>query len=186
MAAVIEIGARVSTVTRHGIDKVISRGRAERPFLLAIETADGAKRRELARAVIDASGTWTNPNPLAPMACRRKARQNMLARSPRHSGRLRAPAKPLRRSQDLVVGSGHSAANALLDLVKLAGETPHTEISWAVRGKLERVYGGGDSDQLAARAELGSEVKRIVDSGRVTLIQNFSVTSVTDGTGTFA
>src|SRR3954454_9392257 len=62
---VIETGAHVRNVTRAGIDKVVSRGRGDYPFALSIDTADGGSRIELARAVIDASGTWASPNPAA-------------------------------------------------------------------------------------------------------------------------
>lgn len=65
LKSVIETGARVRSVSRAGIDKVVSRGRGDHPFALSIETADGASRIELARAVIDASGTWASPNPAA-------------------------------------------------------------------------------------------------------------------------
>ena len=60
-AGVIETGARVSAIARAGIDKVVSRHRGTRPFVLVIETAQGA-RRDRARAIIDASGTWQTPN----------------------------------------------------------------------------------------------------------------------------
>ena len=59
----IETDARVVAVSRWGADKVLSKGREQRPFMLVVETADG-KRRDSARAVIDASGTWQTPNPL--------------------------------------------------------------------------------------------------------------------------
>jgi glycine/D-amino acid oxidase-like deaminating enzyme len=184
MAAIIETGVHVKAVTRHGMDKVTSRGRADRPFALALETADGSIRRDLARAVIDASGTWTNPNSLGgnglPAEGESEHASKIAYGIPDVFGRERLL---YAGRKILVVGAGHSAANALLDLVRLAGVAPDTEISWAVRGKLERVYGGGDADQLPARAELGAEVKRIVDSGRVRLIQNFSATAVRDGTG---
>src|SRR3954469_8496221 len=62
---VIETGANVRNVTRAGIDKVVSRGRGDYPFALSIDTADGGSRIALARAVIDASGTWASPNPAA-------------------------------------------------------------------------------------------------------------------------
>ena len=64
MAAIVETGARVTTVTRHGMDKVTSRGRDEQPFAAFRRHGARHTRRDLARAVIDASGTWTNPNPL--------------------------------------------------------------------------------------------------------------------------
>jgi len=63
LAAVIETNARVTAISRQGVDKVVSRGRERRPFVLAVASKDGV-RRDLARVVIDASGTWTNPNPL--------------------------------------------------------------------------------------------------------------------------
>jgi len=64
LAPVIETGARVSAISRLGIDKVGSRDRADRPFVLTVIDAHGGTRRELARAVIDASGTWSTQNPL--------------------------------------------------------------------------------------------------------------------------
>ena len=79
----------------------------------------------------------------------------------------------------LVVGAGHSAANVLLDLARLAERDPATSIVWATRGEnLMRVYGGGSADQLPARGELGSSLKALVDSGRVTLVAGFSATRV--------
>ena len=79
----------------------------------------------------------------------------------------------------LVVGAGHSAANVLLDLARLAERDPATSIVWATRGdNLMRVYGGGRADQLPARGELGSKLKALVDSGRVTLVAGFSATRV--------
>jgi hypothetical protein len=53
----------VTAVTRVGIDKLKDAGRDEAPFELVVDR-DGAEQRILARAVIDASGTWTKPNPL--------------------------------------------------------------------------------------------------------------------------
>src|SRR5688572_20625930 len=64
MAAAIETGALVTAITRHGADKVMSSDRHEKPFVLAVATKSGSVRRDLARAVIDASGTWSSPNPL--------------------------------------------------------------------------------------------------------------------------
>jgi len=64
MKPVIETGARVRHVSRQGIDKVVTRGRGDRSFALTIEGSNGKARIDLARAVIDASGTWQNPSPL--------------------------------------------------------------------------------------------------------------------------
>src|SRR5687768_1475824 len=60
----IRVGRRVVAVSRRGYDKVKSAGRDAAPFELVVRTADGHVERVLARAVIDASGTWYAANPM--------------------------------------------------------------------------------------------------------------------------
>jgi thioredoxin reductase len=185
MTAVIETGAQVKAITRQGADKVLSKGRDTKPFVLAVSNGNGAIRRDLARAVIDASGTWTAPNPLGAGGILAEGEAENADRIaygiPDVLGRDRATYEG---RTTLVVGAGHSAANVLLDLARLAERNPATSIVWATRGEnLMRVYGGGRADQLPARGELGSRLKALVDSGQVTLVAGFSVTrvSVVDG-----
>ena len=64
MVAAIKTNTLVKAITRHGADKVTSSGRESKPFVLAVSNGAGEVRRDLARAVIDASGTWASPNPL--------------------------------------------------------------------------------------------------------------------------
>ena len=79
----------------------------------------------------------------------------------------------------LVVGSGHSAANALLELVELAKKEPGASFLWATRSiDLARIYSGGDADQLPARGELGADVRALVDNGRVTLVTGFAAVAL--------
>ena len=59
IAAVVKTKTRVRSISRAGIDKVVSKGRADRPFALTVVNGSGP-RIELARAVIDASGTWAH------------------------------------------------------------------------------------------------------------------------------
>ena len=121
MAAVIETGAKVKAITRQGADKVLSRGRETKPFVLAVSNGNGAIRRDLARAVIDASGTWTAPNPLGAggiLAEGEAENAGHIAYGiPDVLGRDRATYEG---RTTLVVGAGHSAANVLLDLARLA------------------------------------------------------------------
>src|SRR5688572_19304101 len=63
IASRLHVGARVTAVTKQGIDKLKDAGRDDVPFELVVDER-GIERRYLARAVIDASGTWTKPNPL--------------------------------------------------------------------------------------------------------------------------
>ena len=176
LAAVIETGARVTAISRQGLDKVVSRGREKQPFILAVASTGGI-RRDLARAVIDASGTWTTPNPLGASGLPAEGEAAFADRIaygiPDILGRSRNVYAGM---TTLVVGSGHSAGNALLELARLADAEPQTSFLWATRSTdLVRIYGGGDADQLPARGELGAEVRQLAESGRVTLVTGFSI-----------
>jgi hypothetical protein len=58
-------------------------------------------------------------------------------------------------------------------------EEPDTRILWAVRGaSAEKVYGGGGSDGLPARGQLGGRVRRLVESGKIELHTGFGITSL--------
>ncbi|HQS07339.1 MAG: flavoprotein [Rhizobiales bacterium 24-66-13] len=176
LSGVIEIGARVTAISRLGIDKVVSQGRENRPFVLVVETSNGV-RRDLARAVIDVSGTWTTPNPLGasglPADGEAQNADSIAYGIPDVLGRDRTA---YAGRTTLVVGAGHSAANVLLDLARLAEAEPSTSLLWATRGtNLARVYGGGDADELASRGDLGRRLRELVETGRTTLTPGFSI-----------
>jgi hypothetical protein len=173
------LGARVVAVTKQGIDKLRDAGREEAPFELVVEE-NGAERRYLARAVIDASGTWTRPNPLGAGGLNAEGERA-------HADRiaygipdvLGADRSRYAGRRVLVVGSGHSAFNAILDLVALRDSEPATEIAWAIRGAAPgRKYGGGGDDQLPARGALGAAVRDLVADGSVELISGFQTRAV--------
>ena len=175
LASVIETNARVTAISRQDVDKVLSYGRETRPFVLAVTSKKGV-RRDLARAIIDASGTWTTPNPLGASGLPAVGEAEFAGRIaygiPDVLGRDR---HVYAGRKTLVVGSGHSAANALLELVQLTQTEPRTSLLWATRStNLARIYSGGDADQLPARGELGANVRALVDSGRVMLVTGFA------------
>src|SRR5262249_4689962 len=143
-------------------------------------TSSEGSRRDLARAVIDASGTWTTPNPLGasglPALGEEELRDRIAYGIPDVLSRHRSL---YAGRSTLVVGSGHSAANALLDLARLSKTDPSTSLLWATRSTdLARIYSGGDADQLPARGELGADVRALVDSGGVTLRTGFAVVAL--------
>ena len=184
LARTIETGGRVTAISRLGLDKVVSRNREEHPFVLSVTTANGV-RRDLARAVIDASGTWSSPNPLGSSGLPAEGEGEFPDRIaygiPDVLGRDR---ELYSGRETLVVGAGHSAANALLDLVRLAADDAATKAIWATRGtNLIRIYGGGDADQLPERGELGAETRDLVESGRVPLVAGFAVTRIREEAG---
>ena len=109
--AVIETGARVTAISRQGIDKVVSRGRETQALRSRGRPSKDGLRRDLARAVIDASGTWTTPNPLGASGLPAEG-EAALRRPDRlwHPGHPRPlPRTSMPGMTTLVVGAGHSA-----------------------------------------------------------------------------
>ena len=144
------------------IGKIVTRGREERPFSLLVQ--DGTTRVDHARAIIDASGTWQNPNPLGASGLQAigeaEAADFIAYGIPDVLGADRATYAGKRV---LVIGGGHSAANVLIDLARLAETDSRVQLTWVVRGtNLARVFGGGDADQLPARGKLGSDLKSLL------------------------
>lgn len=174
----LRTGRRVVAVSRRGYDKVKTAGREQAPFELVIRTADGRSERLLARAVIDASGTYESPNPMGASGLPVEGEADLAHRIhygiPDVLGRDRARYAGRRT---LVVGSGHSAFNALLDLAGLAREAPGTEVVWAIRRtEPGLLFGGGEKDKLPARGSLGTRIRTLLDSGKVKLVGGFRTT----------
>ena len=84
----------------------------------------------------------------------------------------------------IVGGSGHSAFNAILDLVSLGDEVRGTDVIWAVRRTdIGLMFGGGGKDELEARGALGTRLEESVRNGRVRLVTGFRVARVFDAGG---
>jgi len=179
-ADVVRTGARVVAVSRDGLDKSRTVGRESRPFLVRVRAADGALTDVRARAVIDASGTWEQRNPLGASGLLAIGEADAAA-----AGFLAGPLPDVLGAdrarfagrRTLVVGMGHSAANTLLNLAQLAREEPGTEIVWAIRGTdARRLFGGGAADQLPDRGKLGTDLRSLVASGAIEHVAGFSTT----------
>jgi thioredoxin reductase len=173
----LHLNTRVRHVTRHGFDKMKSKGREDAPFVITVETADGLETQYRAKAVIDASGTYDSPNPLGangvPALGESRLGQQIYYGIPDVLGTQR-PRYANRKV--LVVGSGHSAFNTILDLMKLAESAPETKIIWAVRrAKIGQMFGGGEDDNLAARGALGQQVRELVRQGTIQFVTGFRV-----------
>ncbi|WP_207453778.1 FAD-dependent oxidoreductase [Herbiconiux sp. SYSU D00978] len=172
----IRYSTRVTAVSRRGMDRTRTAGRADAPFLLRVETPAG-RSSVLARAVIDASGTYSSPNPLGAAGLPVTA-DGIVHALPDVLGRDR---EQFAGRHTLVVGAGHSAANTLLKLAALASEVPGTTISWAIRNASPVRVFGSDADELAARGRLGSAVHDRVRAGTIALIDRFEIDDVLPG-----
>ncbi|MDQ2953031.1 MAG: NAD(P)-binding domain-containing protein, partial [Chloroflexota bacterium] len=133
-------------------------------FAITVATPTGDQTL-LARAVIDASGTYGLPNPIG--ASGTAARGEAAASDRIHYGIADVRGNDRARyagNKVAVVGSGHSAFDVLIDLAELAG----TEITWIVRRPFaDTKYGGAENDALPARGELGTRMRALVERGAV-------------------
>jgi thioredoxin reductase len=181
----LRLGHRVVAVTRLGLDKVRTAGRGDVPFSIRTIDAAGVEHEHVARAVIDATGTWQSPNPLG--ADGLPARGESALGSRIHHGIPDVLGRHRDRylgKSTLVVGAGHSAANTLLALAQLAGQAPSTKIVWATRGgDLSRVFGGGEADGLPARGKLGTDLRALIDEGRLVSVRSFRIDAVRSENG---
>ncbi|WP_426502934.1 NAD(P)-binding domain-containing protein [Dactylosporangium sp. McL0621] len=173
----VRYGARVEAVTRLGLDRLRTAGRDHVPFLVRLADGDDV----LARAVIDASGTWGTPNVLGASGIPARGEQAAVG-FVEHAlpDVLGADRGRFAGTRTVVVGAGHSAANTLLALAELAGQVPGTSVVWAIRATSPaRTYGGGAADALPARGAIGSRLREHVEAGTVELVTGFAVQAVT-------
>ncbi len=188
LAPHLHLDTRVVGVTRKGSDKVRTAGRDALPFVLRAAGADGRVRSFEARAVIDASGTWSQPNPAGadglPAPGEAEAADRIAYGIPDVLGRDRVR---YAGRTTTVVGSGHSALNALIELAQLAGEAPGTRVLWITRKEhVEAAYGGEAADALPGRGALGSQGRALVEGGAVEVLAPFRIAGITraaDGGG---
>ncbi|MFS4505358.1 FAD-dependent oxidoreductase [Clavibacter sp. Sh2141] len=182
LAAVIRYDARVEAVSRQGMDRSRSAGRADAPLLLRVRTPGGVEH-VLARAVIDASGTTGTPNPLtaAGLDPTTDLGDRITGAFPDVRGRDRARFAGRRV---LVVGAGHSAATAVIALARLAEEAPGTTVAWLVRSARAGRLAPDAADDLVGRGQLGTRVHRLVAEGRVAHLTGVEIDDVqADGDG---
>ena len=172
----IRFGTRAIAVTRKGMDRTRTAGRARAPFLLRVRTAEGIVEELTGRAVIDASGTYATPNPLASSGLDPLG----LADVPdlvHHAlpdvlGTERAS---FAGKHTVVVGAGHSASNTLIALAEVARTEPATRVTWLIRNASAIRVSSSSDDELADRAALGSRVEQLVHAGRIAVIDSFEL-----------
>ncbi|MBJ7967621.1 FAD-dependent oxidoreductase [Bacillus cereus] len=172
----IHLNTKVLSIGRKDTDKMKTANREKMPFMIYTEK-EGVIQVYEARAVLDASGTWGNPNPANSNGIWLKEEQSLKKHIfygiPDILGKEQ---KRYANKRVAVVGSGHSAINALLELAKLKESNPKTEIVWIMRKqRAEEAYGGEKKDALEARGALGSKIHQLVDEGQVEVITPYKI-----------
>jgi hypothetical protein len=180
----VRFRTRVLAVSRRGLDRTRTAGRGDAPFVLRVESG-GVESDVLARAVIDASGTYESPNPLGgngvPAIGEAALAGRIFYGIPDVLGRDRHRYAGRRI---LVVGSGHSAFNVLLDLAALAESEPATRLMWAIRRPdIDGLFGGGDKDQLEERGRLGVRMRDLARRGILEVVKGFPITRLEAAAG---
>jgi NADPH-dependent 2,4-dienoyl-CoA reductase/sulfur reductase-like enzyme len=176
----VRFEARVTGVARRGRDRIVDAGRDTEPLTVHLWTPAGEERL-VARALVDASGTWSSPNPLGgdglPALGEGQAQDRISYRVPDlHDAEVRSR---YAGKHVAVVGSGHSALSALIALADVAKEVPATRISWVLRrGAIANVFGGGEADELPERGALGVRAQAAVQAGHVSMVSGFRTEAV--------
>ncbi|SRR6266536_442255 len=182
LAAHLRLGSTVVGIARQDLDKVRTPpGRDRLPFVVRVRAHDGSQHDLAASAVIDASGTWTQPNPLGANGLPALGERAATARGRVAVGLpdvLGADSDRFAGRRVLVVGAGHSAATSLLALAELRRRAPGTQILWAVRSATPRPLvgkGSARADELSARGQLAADLRALVDAGQVELVSGFRI-----------
>ena len=162
----IHLDTKVISIGRKGVDKMKAAGREDLPFSIHVNEHGHYKTYE-AKAVIDASGTWGNKNPIGsggiPAIGEEEHANHIHHGMPDITG---SQQDTFKNKTVLVVGGGHSAVGSILALDKLRVKYPNTKIHWLLRVKdVTSVYGGKEADAFEARGSLGIRIEKLVNAG---------------------
>jgi thioredoxin reductase len=176
----VRYGVRVTGLSRRGRDRLVSAGREGQPFTVHLVDHVGTESRLEARAVVDASGTWTLPNPagadgLPAVGERAAASAGVLTYRPPTPRQVES----FSGSHVVVVGSGHSALTVVNDLAAAARTSVGTRVTWVLRrGLVGDTFGGGTADELPQRGALGMRAGQAVEDGLVQMVTGFRTEAV--------
>jgi cation diffusion facilitator CzcD-associated flavoprotein CzcO len=163
LAGRIRLGTRVLAVGREGLLKHEAVGdprRGQRPFRVLLARPDGSLAIVRADVVIDATGTYGNPNRLGDGGIDAVNERAFEDRIERRLPALAGDAGAWAGKTILLTGSGHSAQTAACQLAAFARDAPGTRVVWAVR-RPEPDWGAVAGDPLPERAALNAEAARL-------------------------
>jgi 2-polyprenyl-6-methoxyphenol hydroxylase-like FAD-dependent oxidoreductase len=158
----LHLGTRVVAIGREGLlkhEEIGSAQRATRPFRLLLTTTDGGEALEHADVVVDATGSYANPNLLGDGGIPALGERAFESRIDRFIPDLARDPQRWAGATVLLTGGGHSAQTAARDLAEFARGAPGTRVLWAVRDPNPAWKIAGDP--LAERAALNRAAREL-------------------------
>jgi cation diffusion facilitator CzcD-associated flavoprotein CzcO len=164
LAPSFRFGSRVLAVGREGLlkhEEIATAERGRHPFRLLVADASGRERIERADVVIDATGTYGNPNRLGDGGIPAAGERAFDGEIRRDIPDFAAEAADWAGRTILLAGAGYSAQTAVRDLAELARQSPGTRVIWALRGASPDQ--GPADDPLPERARLARTAAEIAE-----------------------
>ena len=149
----LRLGTRVLGIGRQGLlkhEEIATAERGRHPFRLLL--SDGSREwTETADLVLDATGTWSNPNTLGDAGIPAPGERSLAGEIRRDIPDLSAEREDWAGKTVLLAGAGHSAQTAVRALAGLPG----IRVIWALRNP-EPSWGTHEGDPLPDRAALAA------------------------------
>jgi thioredoxin reductase len=133
IAPQLRLGSRVVSVGRQGLlkhEEIASEARGGRPFRILLRDSAGREWTETASTVLDATGTWSNPNALGDGGIAAPGEAGLGSLICHELPDIEAD-PDWARARVLLIGSGHSAQTAALELAER--RSPNGGWVWAMR-----------------------------------------------------
>lgn len=180
----LHLNTRVDNISRQYHDVLRNEGRERTPFVVRVSNAQG-ERDILVRAIIDASGTYQTPNWLGahgiPAIGELRASPSITYGVPDIMGACR---KQFAGKTVLVIGGGHSAFNALQDLVKLSEQTDGMGVLWGIRGaSVDNIVRSPKNDELQERRRLEVCIQTLLDEGKIDVFTDIAIEKIQSKNG---
>ena len=183
----VRLGTRVLAIAREGLlkhEEIATPERGRHPFRLLLADQTGREWTEKAERVIDATGTYGNPNSLGDGGIPAPGERALGDEIRRDIPDFASEAEDWAGKTILLAGAGHSAQTAARELAELARRAPGTRVVWAFRAA-EPTWGSPADDPLPARAQLAAEAEALAGgaSPAVEVHRNVSIEGLSRDNG---
>lgn len=179
----IHLNSEVIAIGRENKDKSKSTDRNKTPFILHVNCS-GEIKTFLAKAVIDASGTWQQQNPIGAGGIHapgeKYASKHIFYGIPdilnKHKERYIG-------KRTIVVGSGHSAVNTLINLSQLKRKNTNTTIVWILRKQdvsdiFRTQKESTEKNKMLGVSKLEKQIEALVNKGYIEVYTPFFINEI--------